>query len=143
MATMKHVNWLNMMLGATGSVGTLVDFNTDTIRGALIDSADVTITAALDGYDDISVGLVHATAGLATLTISSITGGVVTLSGPLTFTAVTGDSADYLNVHKNTGTPSTSPLALTWDSASTGLPVTPNGGDITATWGSSVLVTLA
>jgi hypothetical protein len=34
-------------------------------------------------------------------------------------------------------------LLITWDSASTGLPVTPNGGDITATWGSNILVTLS
>jgi hypothetical protein len=68
---------------------------------------------------------------------------VVTLSGALTFSAITGDAADYLTVFKNTGTSSTSPLMITWDSASTGLPVTPNGGDITATWGSNILVTLA
>jgi hypothetical protein len=67
----------------------------------------------------------------------------VTLSGALTFTAITGDPADYLTLFKNTGTPTTSPLMITWDSASTGLPVTPNGGNIVATWGSNILLTLA
>lgn len=140
MATVKHTNWLQLMLGATGT-GTLPDLDTDDIDVSLLDQTDSgTITAATTNYDAVDAAVVVAT---AETTISSITAGVVTLSGPVTFTAVTGDAADYLTCFKNTGTPSTSPLIITWDSTSTGLPVTPNGGDIVATWSSNILVTLS
>lgn len=138
MATVKHVNWLNLMLG--GGTTTLPDFNTDTIKGSLLDETDALLTSADSTFDDVDAPTVVST---ATLAISSISGGVVTLTGALTFTSVTGDAADWLTVYKDTGTPSTSPLTISWDSASTGLPVTPNGGNIVATWGSNILVTLA
>jgi hypothetical protein len=139
MATIVHTDWLNGMLGApTHSV---IDFNTDNIDASLLDETDAgTITAANVDYDEVDAADVVATEDVA---VTSIAGGVVTLTGAVTFSAVTGDGADYLTVWKNSGTPATSPLAITWDSASTGLPVTPNGGDITATWGSNILVTLA
>jgi hypothetical protein len=139
MATIVHTDWLNGMLGApTHSV---IDFNTDNIDASLLDETDAgTITAANVDYDEVDAADVVATEDVA---VTSITGGVVTLTGAITFSAVTGDGADYLTVWKNSGDPTTSPLAITWDSASTGLPVTPNGGDITATWGSNILVTLA
>lgn len=127
-------------MGLPGA-GSFVDFDTDDIDVSLLDQTDSgTITAAFDVYDDVDAPTVVAT---AETTISSLTGGVVTLSGAVTFTSVTGDQAEYLTVWKNSGTPSSSPLIITWDSASTGLPVTPNGGNIVATWGSNILVSLA
>lgn len=139
MATIVHTDWRNSMLGApTHSVS---DIDTDNIDASLLDQTDSgTITAATVDYDEVDAATVVATADVS---VSSISGGVVTLSGAVTFTSVTGDAADYLTVWKNSGTPGTSPLIITWDSASTGIPVTPNGGDITATWGSNQLVTLA
>ena len=139
MATIVHTDWLNGMLGApTHSV---IDFNTDNIDASLLDATDSgTITAANVDYDEVDGATVVATADVS---VSGISGGVVSLTGAVTFSEVTGDAADYLTVFKNSGTPATSPLIITWDSASTGLPVTPNGGDITATWGSNTLVTLA
>ncbi len=139
MATVKHTDWLNGMLGApTHSV---IDFNTDNIDASLLDQTDSgTINAATVDYDEVDTATVVATANV---TVSTISGGVVTLSGAVTFSAVTGDAADYLVIWKNSGTPATSPLAITYDSATTGLPVTPNGGDIVATWGSNILVTLS
>lgn len=138
MATIKHIDWLNGMLGApTHSV---IDFNTDNIDASLLDQTDSgTITSATVVYDTVDTATVVATADV---TVSGISAGVVSASA-VTFTSVTGDAADYLTVWKNSGTPSTSPLAITWDSATTGLPVTPNGGNIVATWGSNQLCTLA
>jgi hypothetical protein len=140
MATVVHTNWLQLMLGATGT-GAVPDFDADNIDASLLDETDSgSITAATVDYDEVDTATVVATEDVS---VASISGGVVTLSGAVTFSAVTGDAADYLTVFKNSGTPGTSPLIITWDSASTGLPVTPNGGDITATWGSNILVTLS
>lgn len=139
MATIIHTDWLNGMLG--NPTHSVIDFNTDNIDASLLDQTDAgTITASTVDYDEVDTPTVVATADVS---VSTITGGIVTLTGAVTFSGVTGDSADYLTVWKNSGTPATSPLAITWDSATTGLPVTPNGGDITATWGSNQLVTLA
>jgi hypothetical protein len=139
MATIIHTDWLNGMLG--NPTHSVIDFDTDNIDASLLDETDSgTITSAFVDYDEVDTATVVATADVA---VTSITGGVVTLTGAVTFTSVTGDAADFLSVWKNSGTPATSPLAITWDSATTGLPVTPNGGDITATWGTNTLVTLA
>jgi len=141
MATITHNEWLDAMLGEW--THSAVDLNTDNIDASLLDSADSgVITASFVDYDEVDAAVVLATDDVPSVT--SIVDGVVTLTGALTFSAVAaGDEIDYLTVWKNSGTPATSPLIITWDSASTGIPVTPNGGDIVATWGSNILVTLA
>lgn len=139
MATVVHNDWLDGMLGdPTHSV---IDFDTDNIDASLLDETDSgTITASFVDYDEVNAATVVATADVS---VSGTTDGVLSLTGAVTFSSVSGDAADFLTVWKNSGSPATSPLAITWDSASTGLPVTPNGGDITATWSGNTLVTLA
>jgi hypothetical protein len=108
-----------------------------------LDEADSgTITSSFVDYAEVNAAVVLATGTIPAVT--SITGGVVTLTGAMTFSSVAaGDEIDYLVVWKNLTGPSTSPLIITWDDASTGIPVTPNGGNIISTWGSNILVTLA
>ena len=53
-----------------------------------------------------------------------------------TWSAVTGSTISYIVLYKDTGTAGTSRLILYIDTASSGLPVTPNGGDITVQWSS-------
>src|SRR5574338_421363 len=48
--------------------------------------------------------------------------------------AVTGDVSEAILVYKDTGVEATSPLIAYIDTVSSGLPVTPNGGDITIAW---------
>jgi hypothetical protein len=54
----------------------------------------------------------------------------------VTFTAVTGDPCEAIVIWQDTGVESTSRLIAYIDTASSGLPVTPNGGDITIAWDS-------
>lgn len=139
MATVKHLEWINGMLGATTT--SVVDLNTDNIDASLLDQTDSgAITNATAVYDTVDGATVVATGDVPAITV---TNGVCTVASAMTFTSVTGDAADYLTVFKNSGNPATSPLIITWDSATTGLPVTPNGGNIVVTWGTSTLVTLA
>lgn len=139
MATIKHLDWIDGMLGdPTHSV---VDLDGDNIDASLLDQTDAgTITSSFVDYEEVDAATV---VGTADVSVSGIASGVVSLSGSVTFTSVSGDAADYLTVWKNSGDPATSPLIITWDSASTGLPVTPNGADIIATWGSNQLVTVS
>lgn len=51
----------------------------------------------------------------------------------VTFTTVNGATINYIICYKSVTTPSDSPLLFIIDTA-TGLPITPNGGDIIVTW---------
>ena len=51
----------------------------------------------------------------------------------MTFTSVSGPSIEAIVIYKDTGSEATSPLIAYIDTA-TGLPITPNGGDIIVTW---------
>ncbi len=106
-----------------------IDLLTDTIRVALIDTGVYTYSSAHDFYDDAVAGLVGAA---VTLTSKTTTGGVFDAADAVV-SAVTGNTAEAVIIYKSTGTNSTSPLIAYIDTA-TGLPVTPNGGDITITW---------
>jgi hypothetical protein len=139
MATIVHTDWLNGMLG--NPTHSVIDVNTDNMDVSLLDETDSgTITASFVDYDEVDTPTVVATTDVPS---GTITAGVWDIGAAITFSTVTGDVADFLSIWKNSGTPATSPLMITWDSASTGLPVTPNGGDITATWTGNDVVTLA
>ena len=51
----------------------------------------------------------------------------------VTFAAVAGASIEAIIIYVDSGTEATSPLIAYIDTA-TGLPITPNGGDIIVTW---------
>ncbi len=74
--------------------------------------------------------------------LTSKTGSGGTLSAAnVVWTAVSGSAAAYIVLDKDTGTTSTSNLICLIDTA-TGLPVAPNGGDITAAWAGGAVFTL-
>ena len=77
-------------------------------------------------HDDVHI----ATSG--NLGTKSVTDGVADAAN-VTFTSVTGDEAGAIVLYRDTGNKATDELIAYIDSA-TGLPVTPNGGDITIEW---------
>jgi hypothetical protein len=108
-----------------------IDLLDNNIKCVLVDSADYTLDLANhDFLDDIAVGARVATSG--NLASKSTTGGVFD-AADVTITTVSGDQFEYIIIYKDTGTASTSNLIACIDTA-TGLPCTPNGGDITITW---------
>jgi len=109
-----------------------LDWVNDTMKLYLVDTDDYSVSIDVDEYaDDIAAGAKVAT---ATLAGNSTALGVVD-ANDTTFTSVSGDVSEALVIWKDTGTPSTSPLIAYMDTG-TGLPVTPNGGDITVQWDS-------
>lgn len=107
-----------------------VDLDTDTIKVALVSSTYTPNTASNQYYSSVS-GVIGTP---ATLSGKSVTDGVFDASD-ITFTSVTSTVAvTQLVLYKDTGTASNSPLIALIDSATSGLPVTPNGGDITISW---------
>lgn len=109
-----------------------VDLDTDTIKVALVSSSYTPNTATNgDQYYSSVSGVIGTPATLASKTV---TGGVFD-AADVTFSAVTSTATvQKLVLYKDTGTASNSPLIAIIDSATSGLPVTPNGGDITISW---------
>lgn len=106
-------------------------WSTDTIKAVLVDTGTYTVNLSSHEYlSDVSGGARIATSGA--FTGKSVTGGAAD-ANDVTFTSVTGASIEAIILYKDTGTDATSPLIAYIDTA-TGLPITPNGGDIIVTW---------
>ena len=109
------------------------------IKAALIDETDWTPNFSTDQDLADVTGTTVATSG--NLASKTTTAGVFDAAN-VTFSSVTGDAADGILLYYDTGTPATSTLICYIDTG-TGLPVTPNGGDITITWNASGIFNIA
>ncbi len=114
-----------------------IDLNDGTVKVALVDTGTYTYNAAHDFYNDVS-GVVGTPQTIANTTVAS---GVFD-GDNVTFTTVTGNTVEALIIYIDTGDTSTSRLVAYIDSSVTGLPVTPNGGDITISWNASGIFAL-
>lgn len=110
-----------------------IDWLNDDIKVILIDTNDYVADLSSDDFlNDIPVAArVSTSSNLSSKTASN---GVAD-AADVTFSSVSGDEAEALVIFKDTGSEATSNLIAYIDTA-TGLPVTPNGGDITVTWDS-------
>lgn len=108
------------------------DVNDGTVKAALVDTGTYTYNAAHDFYDDVS-GVVGTPQTIANTTV---TNGLFD-GDNVTYTAVSGNSVEAIIIYIDTGSAATSRLVAYMDSGVTGLPLTPNGGDITITWNAS------
>lgn len=109
-----------------------IAFQTDNIKAVLIDVADYTVNYGTHEFlsDIPSAARVAISPNLSSKTTTAGTASAANYA----FTAVTGDPSEAIVYFKDTGTAATSPLISYHDSAVSGLPVTPNGGDINITF---------
>lgn len=108
-----------------------IAWDSDDIRAILVDTGTYTVDIDVhDNLDDVAGGARIAVS--SALTTKTGTLGVAD-ADDVVFSAVTGVSVEAIVLYKHTGTESTSRLIAYIDTA-TGLPVTPNGGDITIVW---------
>lgn len=114
-----------------------VNLSSGTVKVALVDTGTYTYSAAHQYLSSLT-GVVGTAQTLGTKTF---TNGVFDAADS-TFTAVTGASVEALVLYVDTGTAATSPLIAYIDTGVTGLPVTPNGGDINVTWNASGIFAL-
>lgn len=136
MANSFYNAFLNGILGAHA---TRVDLDADTIKMFLRDSSGgASAAATMDFYDDVSAGIIGTAYTLAAKVIGTPAAGVFdnTVDPAPAFTAVSGATVEELVFFKDTGTPSTSNL-ICWFDTTTGLPLTPNGGDVNVTFNAS------
>jgi hypothetical protein len=133
-------SFLNGILGAHA---TRVDLDADTIKMALYDvGAGGALNASTqDFWNDISAGLVGTAYTLANKTVGSVGAGVFdnTVDPAPAYTAVSGATCEALVFFKDTGVTTTSDLGWWFDTAS-GLPLTPNGGDVNVTFSASGII---
>ena len=113
-----------------GSANT--DINDLTVKVALVDTGVYTYSPAHEFLTSLT-GVVGTAQTIAATTVANglFDGDNVTYSG------VTGNSVEALVIYIDTTVAGTSRLVAYIDSGVTGLPVTPNGGDITVTWNAS------
>lgn len=107
------------------------DFAADTLKIDLIDDADYTQNLTTDDfYNDVTAGV----ASTATLASKTTTAGTFDSADP-TFSAVaSGDPCELILLWSDTaGASTTDPLIALYDTFSSGMPVTPNGGDVNVT----------
>ena len=127
MANALYPKWKSsiMQLTANNSL-------TGNVKAVLIDTGAYTYSTAHQFYTDL-MGVVGVRSGA--LANKTYVLGVFD-ADDLTFSAVTGTHVEAIVLFVDTGVDATSPLVFYCDTGVTGLPVTPNGGDIIVTWDS-------
>ena len=101
------------------------------IKVILVDGADYTYSAAHEFLSDVPGAARVATSG--NLASKTFTNGVFD-AADFTFSSVTGDQSEALVLYVDTGVEGTSRLIAFIDTFSSGMPVTPNGGNIDVAW---------
>lgn len=134
MANALYPLWKEQLLQFT----TNNNLSAGTVKVALIDTGTYTYSAAHQFWTSASAASIGTPQTIGTKTF---TNGVFD-GANVTFTAVTGNSVEALIIYIDTGTAGTSPLVAYIDTSVTGLPVTPNGGDITITFNASGIFAL-
>lgn len=118
-----------------GSANT--NMSAGTVKVALVDTGTYTYSSAHEFLTSLT-GVVGTAQTLGTKTFTNGTFD----AADSTFTSVTGASVEALVVYIDTGTAGTSRLVAFIDTGVTGLPVTPNGGNINVTWDAAGIFTL-
>lgn len=134
MANALYPLWKEQLLQFTANN----NLSAGTVKVALIDTGTYTYSAAHQFYTSASAAAVGTP---QTIGSKTFTNGVFD-GADVTFTAVTGSSVEALIIYIDTGSAATSPLVAYIDTSVTGLPVTPNGGDISITWNASGIFAL-
>lgn len=113
-----------------------INWQTDTIKCLLVDSGNYTAQTETHKFlSDISSSA--RVTQPVTLTAKSTAGGAAD-AADCTFTSVSGNSIEAIVIYKDTGDEATSPL-IAWIDTATGLPLTPNGGDVIVTWDKKIV----
>jgi hypothetical protein len=118
--------------GRQGFLEGSIHFGTDTIKAVLIDEALYTVDLANHDFLDDVPALARVGAP-QTLGSKTVTNGVAD-AADITFPAVPlHDPVEAILIYQDTGVEATSRL-IAYINSATGLPVTPNGGDISVAW---------
>jgi hypothetical protein len=133
MANALYPKWKESLIQNT-SGSSLAGSGTTGVYCALVDTGTYTYSAAHQFYSSVSASQVGTEVELGTKTFVN---GLFDAADS-TFASVTGTTAEALVIYvKNAGANTTWQLVAYIDTGVTGLPVTPNGGNIVTTWNAS------
>jgi hypothetical protein len=104
------------------------------VKAILVDLADYSYSSAHDFLDDVPGAAIVSTS--ANFGSKTFTDGLFDAAN-LTFSAVTGDQSEAIIIYVDSGSSATSRLVAFFDTGVSGLPVTPNGGDINLNFNAS------
>lgn len=131
----------NSVVGKTSDYSARVDADTDTLKAYFMD-AGTDVPAVTDVFESSHTGinptfanaqaLAGGTAGVVAVGVFDANDTVFTGGSVLTGST----SVEWLVVFKFVTVAGDSPFLAAWDTA-TGLPLTPNGGDVTVAWNAS------
>lgn len=126
MANSRYLKgWEKFLTGA-------IDVSSDTIKAFLVKTAYTPNFSTHEFITDLGANILARSSALSSKTATNGTFD----AADVTWTAVaSGDQGTYIVIVKDTGTDATSPLLGAIDTGA-GLPITTNGGDITAQWSS-------
>lgn len=118
-------NSANSSMAGSGTTG---------VYAALVDTGTYTFSQSHEFFSSVASAMVGSAVEIGTKTF---TNGLFD-GADTTFPAVTGDTAEAIVIYiRNAGANTTWRLVAYIDTGVTGLPVTPNGGDIVAAWNAS------
>jgi len=112
-----------------------IDIDTGTVKAALVDTGTYTFSDTHEFLSSLS-GVLGTAQTIANTTVGVVAAAVFD-GDNVTYTAVSGASAEAIVIYIDTGVAGTSRLVAYIDTGVTGLPVTPNSGDIAITWNAS------
>ena len=105
-----------------------INWLTDTIKAVLVDTGTYTFSQSHSTLADIPAGA--RIGSIVSLANKAVVAGACD-ADDVTIPSVSGTSAEAVVLFKDGGTEATSPLIIFMDNTSvTGLPITPNSGDI-------------
>lgn len=138
MANAIYQEYKQNLLAGTSGYDLDNDTTTDGPYCALVDTGTYTFSQTHEFYSSLS-GVVGTDQRITAPTVANGTFD----GGDLTYTSVSGNSVEGFVIYRhNSGANTTWPLVLYYDASGGGLPVTPNGGNITVTWNGSGIFTL-
>jgi hypothetical protein len=128
MANAIYPKWKEALMQGTANTSLA-----GTVKAALVDTGVYTYNAAHDFVDDLGASRIGADQTLGTKTF---TDGTFDAANSV-FPTVSGATVEAIVIYVDTGSAATSRLVCYIDNGVTGLPVTPNGGDINVNWNAS------
>lgn len=135
MANAIYPTWKGFRGIAAANISLNVNDATDGVFVALIDAGVYTYNVAHDFFNDLS-GLIGTDQRIVNNVVAAATGNFD--GDDVLFTAVVGASVEALGFYRhNAGANTTWKLIAYIDTGQTGLPVTPNGGNIAIAWHAS------
>lgn len=138
MANAIYPKWKEQIQQGTASA-LLNGSGTTGVYAALVDTGTYTYSSSHEFYSSISSAVIGTPVEITSKTFTS-----GTFDGAdITWTAVSGSTGEAIVLYvKNAGANTTWRLVEYIDTGVTGLPVTPNGGDIAVAWNASGIHTL-